>query len=96
MTTDLQSSVNALLSTVFDPRLGPAPGRDLVSAKMVGEVAIKDGALSVEIVLPYAAMGEESLWKDRVSRALAGVGLARARPLPIWRWLSPQRGPVWG
>ena len=73
MTTDLQSSVNALLSTVFDPRLGPAPGRDLVSAKMVGEVAIKDGALSVEIVLPYAAMGEESLWKDRVSRALAGV-----------------------
>ncbi len=58
MDAKLLDSVNAVLATVFDPRLGPAPGKDLVSAKMVGEVAIKDGALCVEVVLPYAAAGE--------------------------------------
>ena len=73
MNSDLTASVNQLLATVFDPRLGPAPGKDLVSAKMVGDVAIKDGALHVEIVLPYAALGETALWQDRVSRALAGI-----------------------
>ncbi len=73
MDAKLLDTVNALLATVFDPRLGPAPGKDLVSAKMVGEVAIRDGALSVEIVLPYAALGEASVWQERVGRALAGV-----------------------
>ncbi len=73
MDAKLLDTVNALLATVFDPRLGPAPGKDLVSAKMVGEVATRDGALSVEIVLPYAALGEASVWQERVGRALAGV-----------------------
>ena len=73
MDAKLLDTVNALLATVFDPRLGPAPGKDLVSAKMVGEVAIRDGALSVEIVLPYAALGEASVWQERVGRAWAGA-----------------------
>jgi ATP-binding protein involved in chromosome partitioning len=76
MNTDHSASVNALLSTVFDPRLGPPPGRDLVSAKMVGEVEVRDNVLHVEIVLPYAAMGEAPIWQDRVSRALAGIAPA--------------------
>jgi ATP-binding protein involved in chromosome partitioning len=76
MSTDHSASVNALLSTVFDPRLGPPPGKDLVSAKMVGEVAVRDNVLHVEIVLPYAAMGESALWQDRVGRALAGIAPA--------------------
>ena len=73
MDAKLLDSVNAVLSTVFDPRLGPAPGKDLVSAKMVGDVNVRDGALCVEVVLPYAASGETSVWQDRVSRALSGV-----------------------
>lgn len=73
MTTDISASALSILSTVFDPRMGPPPGKDLVSAKMVGEVAVKDGALCVDIVLPYAAKGESGLWQDRVSRALAGI-----------------------
>ena len=73
MDARLLDTVNGLLATVFDPRLGPAPGKDLVSAKMVGEVAIRDGALSVESVLPYAALGEAAVWQERVGRALAGV-----------------------
>lgn len=73
MTTDISASVRTLLSSVCDPRMGPAPGRDLVSAKMLGEVAIKDGALHVGVSLPYAAMGEASVWTDRISRALASV-----------------------
>ncbi len=73
MDARLLDTVNGLLATVFDPRLGPVPGKDLVSAKMVGEVAIRDGALSVEIVLPYAALGEAAVWQERVGRALAGV-----------------------
>jgi len=73
MNTTLLSDVNKLLSTVYDPRLGPAPGKDLVSAKMVGDVAIQDGVLTVDIVLPYAAMGESGVWQDRVTKALAGI-----------------------
>ena len=73
MTADIAASAKALLSTVFDPRLGPAPGKDIVSAKMVGDVAIKDGALHVDFVLPYPAMGEASVWQDRISRALTGI-----------------------
>ena len=73
MTNDIAASARALLSTVFDPRLGPAPGKDLVSAKMVGEIAIKNDALEVQLVLPYAGLGEADLWQDRVSRALSGI-----------------------
>ena len=73
METNLLNQVNSLLSTVFDPRLGPSPGKDLVSAKMLGKVAIEGGALSVEIVLPYAALGETALWQERVRLALAGI-----------------------
>jgi len=40
---------------------------------MVGDVAIQDGVLTVDIVLPYAAMGESGVWQDRVTRALAGI-----------------------
>jgi ATP-binding protein involved in chromosome partitioning len=73
MNDALKASATSLLATVFDPRLGPAPGKDLVSAKMVGDIVIKDGALCVDIVLPYAAMGESGVWQDRVGRALAGI-----------------------
>ncbi len=73
MTSELSDAARKLLSTVFDPRLGPPPGKDLISAKMVGDIAVKDGVLCVDIVLPYAGLGEAPVWQDRVSRALAGM-----------------------
>jgi ATP-binding protein involved in chromosome partitioning len=73
MDSNLLNSVNAVLSTVFDPRLGPPPGRDIVSAKMIESVSVQDDALCVSLALPYAAMGEASVWQDRLGRALAGL-----------------------
>ena len=87
MDTNLLQQVNSLLSSVFDPRLGPAPGKDLVSAKMLGKVALEHGALSVEIILPYAALGETALWQERVRLALAGIapgGKVEVRPVMIY------------
>ncbi len=77
MTTDLSplltQSVQQLLSTVFDPRLGPAPGQDLIRAKMVDSLAMESGTLVVNLVLPYPALGEAALWQDRIGKALAGA-----------------------
>lgn len=73
MNNDIAQSARSLLATVFDPRLGPAPGKDLVSAKMVGEIVVHDNHLEVEIVLPYPALGEAAVWQERVARALAGL-----------------------
>ncbi len=77
MTTDLSSSltssVQQLLSTVFDPRLGPAPGQDLIRAKMVDSLAMESDTLVVNLALPYPGLGESALWQDRISKALAGV-----------------------
>jgi ATP-binding protein involved in chromosome partitioning len=70
---ELDSAARALLATVFDPRLGPAPGKDLISAKMVGAIAINAGSLCVDLELPYAGLGEASLWQERISKALAGI-----------------------
>ncbi len=93
MDASLLNSVNAVLSTVFDPRLGPPPGKDLVSAKMVESVEIKDGALCVGIALPYAAMGEASVWQDRIGRALAGLAPQGKVKVSIAVKVKPERYP---
>jgi len=76
MNSDLIASARAVLATVFDPRQGPPPGKDLISSKMVADLAVRDGQLCVDLVLPYPGLGDQALWQDRISKALSGLAPA--------------------
>ncbi|HEY1327219.1 MAG TPA: iron-sulfur cluster carrier protein ApbC [Casimicrobiaceae bacterium] len=64
-----EAQVQDALSRIVDPNTG----KDFVSGKSVKKIATRDGAVDVEIVLPYPARSQHDMLRARVHDAVAAL-----------------------
>ncbi|MBS0288553.1 MAG: iron-sulfur cluster carrier protein ApbC [Proteobacteria bacterium] len=67
MVAPTPSQISAILGTIYDPYLG----QDLVSAKVIHEIAIDDKTIAIHLQFSYPCSRGISELKQRISQALA-------------------------
>lgn len=65
--TPIPSQITALLARIVDPYLG----KDLVSAKVIHEIAVHDRAIDIRLVFPYPISRQISQLKQQITSLLA-------------------------
>jgi len=97
MTTPLEGRVREILAGVIDPHTG----KDLVAGGALRGVGVSGGDVSVDIQLPYPALGAQATLADEVKRALeadpaishAAVGIGcRVHAHEVQQGLTPLPG----
>ncbi len=66
MVTPIPSQITALLARIIDPYLG----KDLVSAKLIHEIAVHERAIDIRLLYPYPLERKISELKQRISKVL--------------------------
>ncbi len=66
MVAPIPSQITTILGTIVDPYLG----KDLVSAKIIHEIAIHDSIIEIRLQFPYPILRQISQLKQRISIAI--------------------------